>query len=140
MWFMPFSRVRLVLSVTHKDYFGCARTATGKRVYSKKIIRRQQVGKQLISVTALFLALTLAHSNEVPAVALPKQGTCPSGAYCAPSSSAKFAVAKVGSCPSGYSTSGNYCLASDRAKHAVPKVVSCPSGYSTNGDYCLGSK
>jgi len=103
------------------------------------------VGKQLFCATALIVMLTLAHANEVPAVALPKQGTCPSGystsgAYCAPSSSAKFAVAKVGSCPSGYSTSGSYCLATDRAKHAVPKVGSCPSGYSTSGDYCLSSK
>ena len=43
------------------------------------------------------------------------------------------AVAKVGSCPSGYSTSGNYCKPSSSARFALAKVGSCPSGYSTSG-------
>ena len=47
-------------------------------------------------------------------------------------------VAKVGSCPSGYSTSGEYCLAgSGTTRLAVPKGGSCPSGFSTSGAYCL---
>jgi len=54
---------------------------------------------------------------------------------------APAAVPKVGSCPSGYSTSGDYCLAiSDSSKHALPKTGSCPSGHSTSGDYCLSTR
>lgn len=53
---------------------------------------------------------------------------------------APVAVPKVGSCPSGYSTSGDYCLAGSSARHALPKTGSCPSGYSTSGDYCLSSR
>ena len=73
---------------------------------------------------------------------LAKIGSCPSGystsgSYCAPGAQARFAVPKVGSCASGYSTSGAYCLAGKGAHVAVPKTGSCPSGYSTSGDYCL---
>ena len=53
---------------------------------------------------------------------------------------AAVALPKVGSCPSGYSTSGDYCLANQGARHAMPKTGSCPSGYSTSGDYCLSSR
>jgi hypothetical protein len=84
-------------------------------------------------------------AEEAKAVPLVKTGSCPSGYsssgnYCAPNSSATFAVEKKGSCPSGYATSGNYCLAGKNAKIAVQKVGSCPSGYSSSGDYCLSSK
>ncbi len=95
---------------------------------------------------AAALALCSASLFAQPApVALAKTGSCPSGYstsgnYCAPGSGARFAVPKVGSCPSGYSTSGDYCLASAGAKHAMPKTGSCPSGYSTSGDYCLSSR
>ena len=44
-------------------------------------------------------------------------------------------VQKVGSCPSGYSTSGAYCNPSSSARFAVIKTGSCPSGYSTSGAY-----
>ena len=75
---------------------------------------------------------------------LSKVGSCPSGystsgAYCNPGKGGRYAVRKVGSCPSGYSTSGGYCLASQGARYAIPKVGSCPSGSSTSGDYCLKS-
>ena len=50
-------------------------------------------------------------------------------------------VARVGSCPSGYTTSGDYCLAtSDDSRHALPRQGSCPSGYTTSGDYCLSTR
>ena len=93
------------------------------------------------SVLVVFAGLT-AHAGPA-ASAVPRVGSCPSGYstsgdYCNPSSSARYAVPKVGSCPSGYSTSGNYCLASsDSSGHAVIKGGSCPSGYSTSGAYCL---
>ena len=49
------------------------------------------------------------------------------------------ALSKVGSCPSGYSTSGKYCKPSrSSARFAIQKVGSCASGYSTSGAYCLG--
>ncbi|NEX23389.1 hypothetical protein G3480_24365 [Thiorhodococcus mannitoliphagus] len=71
-----------------------------------------------------------------------KTGPCPSGystrgGYCAPGSTARFALAKQGPCPSGYSTSGDYCLAGRQARAALPKVGNCPSGWSTSGAYCL---
>ena len=93
--------------------------------------------------------LTLSLLILMPALAAPpaepvaKVGSCPSGystsgAYCRPGSSARYAVVKVGSCPSGYSTSGEYCLAgSGTTRLAVPKGGSCPSGFSTSGAYCL---
>ena len=49
------------------------------------------------------------------------------------------ALPKVGSCPSGYSTSGDYCKPGSSARYAVVKTGSCPSGYSTSGDYCLAN-
>ena len=99
---------------------------------------------RIIPVLMSLIACDLS-AGEVMAVPLVKNGSCPSGYsssgnYCAPGSSAMFAVEKRGSCPSGYSSSGNYCLASKNAKLAVQKVGSCPSGYSSSGDYCLSSK
>ena len=97
----------------------------------------------------LTLALWVAHAGparaEPAAAPVPKVGSCPSGYstsgnYCTPGSSARFALPKVGACPSGYSTSGDYCLAGSNARLALPKAGSCPSGYSTSGDYCLSSK
>ena len=59
---------------------------------------------------------------------------------CLPSSGARYAVTKVGTCPTGYSTSGDYCLASsDDTPVAVAKGGGCPTGFSTSGDYCLAS-
>ena len=58
------------------------------------------------------------------------------------------AVHKVGSCPSGYTTSGDYCLATSSESTdvealvaiALPKKGSCPSGYTTSGDACRPTK
>ena len=71
-----------------------------------------------------------------------KIGSCPSGyttsgQYCVPGSKARVAIEKQGGCPSGYSTSGAYCLAGSRARPAMSKVGNCPSGWFTNGHYCL---
>ena len=73
---------------------------------------------------------------------LAKVGTCPSrystsGQYCMPGSNARFAIDKRGACPSGYATSGAYCLAGPSARQAMHKVGNCPSGWSTSGGYCL---
>jgi hypothetical protein len=40
-------------------------------------------------------------------------------------------------CSSDYVHSGNYCVPkNDRARAAVPKVGSCPSGWSSSGGSC----
>jgi hypothetical protein len=101
-----------------------------------------------LAAGCLFTVLALLCGGaraEPAAVPVPKVGSCPSGYstsgnYCKPSGGARFALPKVGSCPSGYSTSGDYCLAGSNARHAIPKSGSCPSGYSTSGDYCLSSR
>jgi hypothetical protein len=96
-------------------------------------------------VTPLLLTTQFAFAAELSAVALSKVGSCPSGYsssgnYCTPSKSAHFAIEKDGSCPSGYLTSGAYCLAGNNVKHAVRKNGSCPNGYMTSGNYCLSTK
>jgi hypothetical protein len=73
---------------------------------------------------------------------LAKVGSCPSGystsgRHCMPGKKARYANEKRGSCPSGHATSGTDCLAGPRARPAIPKAGSCPSGWSTNGNYCL---
>ena len=100
-----------------------------------------------IPISLLALGLWAAPVLAGPtAVAVQKVGSCPSGYStsgdsCSPGSNARYAVEKVGSCPSGYSTSGAYCLASsDSSRHAMAKTGSCPSGYSTSGAYCLSSR
>jgi len=100
---------------------------------------------RLLSILAITFAATAVAKADPAAVPVPKVGSCPSGystsgSYCNPGSSARFAMPKVGACPSGYSTSGDYCLAGANARHAIPKGGSCPSGYSTSGDYCLSSR
>ncbi|WP_020505945.1 hypothetical protein [Lamprocystis purpurea] len=72
-----------------------------------------------------------------------KLGTCPSGystsgQYCIPGPRARLALEKRGRCPSAYGTSGAYCLAGSQARPALPKIgAACPSQWSTSGDYCL---
>ncbi len=95
-----------------------------------------------VLVVAVALGWTSSAIADPVPQPLAKIGACPSGyttsgAYCAPGAQARFAVPKVGSCPSGYSTSGAYCLAGKGAHVAVPKTGACPSGYTTSGDYCL---
>ncbi len=107
------------------------------------------IGNRFIKgVLALSMCLVCigTWASDLPATALEKRGSCPSGysisgSYCKPSSNSRFAIEKIGSCPSGYSSSGNYCLAnSSSSKHAMPKIGSCPSGYTTSGSYCLSVK
>jgi hypothetical protein len=115
-----------------------------------KNAERQQRYRDVVAKSMLTLSMYLASislwASDLPATALEKNGSCPSGystsgSYCKPSGNARFAIQKVGSCPSGYSSSGNYCLAtSSSSKHAMPKIGSCPSGYSTSGAYCLSGK
>ena len=75
-----------------------------------------------------------------------KIGSCPSGystsgQYCIPGQNARVALGKREQCPSGYSTSGAYCLAGQQARPALPKVGStCPPGWSTSGHYCLRNR
>lgn len=83
----------------------------------------------------------LADPAMLPAP-LAKVGSCPSGystsgQYCVPGNKARFAIEKRGACPGGYSTSGAYCLAGPRARPAMHKVGNCPPGWSTSGRYCL---
>ncbi len=97
----------------------------------------------IVFAAGLFIVANAAHALQPQP--LPRQGGCPSGysqsgSYCAPGSSARYALLKAGSCPSGYSQSGNYCLAGSSARLALPKIGSCPSGFSQSGDYCLSSK
>jgi len=48
------------------------------------------------------------------------------------------AIARVGSCPTGYSVSGEYCVAASmEAKHAITRFGACPKGYHSSGNYCL---
>lgn len=74
---------------------------------------------------------------------LAKLGNCPSGystsgLYCIPGRQARLALEKRGQCPSGYTASEAYCLASGQARPALPRLgPSCPSGWSMSGDYCL---
>jgi len=95
---------------------------------------------------AAFLVLAFPALADVPrAQPIAKIGSCPSGYsqsgnYCNPGSSARYALPKEGSCPSGYSQSGDYCLAGSSARLAIPRRGSCPSGYSQSGDYCLSSR
>jgi hypothetical protein len=91
---------------------------------------------------------SLAALADAPAAqALARDGSCPSGYsssgnYCVPGSGARFALARNGgSCPSGYFSSGNYCVASSAtSKHAMPRSGSCPSGYFSSSDFCVSNK
>lgn len=48
------------------------------------------------------------------------------------------AIARVGSCPTGYRVSGEYCVAARKeAKHAITRFGACPKGYHSSGNYCL---
>jgi hypothetical protein len=99
-----------------------------------------------ISIGLILLgSLSLSRAFALEAVPVRKVGSCPSGYstsgnYCSPGKTAHFAVEKTGSCPSGYSSSGDYCLAGATSKFAIPKTGSCPSGFSTSGSYCLSFK
>jgi hypothetical protein len=93
----------------------------------------------LWSATVLLLVAPAA------AQPVPKIGTCPSGyqssgGYCAPSATARPALAKTGQCPSGYHASGGYCLGQQGARHAVHRVAACPVGYHVSGAYCLKNR
>ncbi len=101
----------------------------------------------LVKLTIISLALISGIANATPTPQpLVRDDSCPngyqsSGAYCIPSSNAKFAIKRLGSCPSGYYTSGNYCVASfTNSKLAIPRINSCPSGYYSSGNYCISSK
>ena len=50
----------------------------------------------------------------------------------------RVAIARVGSCPTGYGVSGEYCVASsENAKRAITRFGTCPKGYHSSGNYCL---
>jgi hypothetical protein len=106
--------------------------------------------KTLLNLVKLALIGPALASSIVNATPTPqplvRDNSCPSGyhssgAYCIPSSNAKFAIERLGVCPSGYYTSGNYCVASfTNSKLAIPRINSCPSGYYSSGNYCISSK
>lgn len=93
----------------------------------------------------LLMLLPLAGVADTPLTPQPlaKVGPCPSGyttssQYCVPGQKARLALEKYGACPSGYVTSGAYCLAGQAARPAVPKRgATCPAGWSKSGDFCL---
>jgi hypothetical protein len=94
---------------------------------------------------ALIPLVSLADGSMTPQPMI-KLGTCPSGystsgQYCMPRPQARLALERRGQCPTGYGSSGAYCLATPQARPAVPKIgSSCPSGWSTSGDYCLQNR
>lgn len=101
-----------------------------------------------VGMSGLIGFFSLAALADSPAAqALARDGSCPSGYsssgnYCVPGSGARFALARNGgSCPSGYFSSGNYCVASSAtSKHAMPRSGSCPSGYFASSDFCVSTK
>jgi hypothetical protein len=53
---------------------------------------------------------------------------------------AKPAIAKNGTCPSGWMQQGNYCVANDsNPKTVIPRSGTCPSGYMQQGNYCVSN-
>ncbi|WP_295401387.1 hypothetical protein [uncultured Thiocystis sp.] len=105
-------------------------------------IRRRWLGIDCFGALSLLPLVCPADATLTPQP-LAKLGSCPSGytasgQYCNPGPKARVALEKRGQCPSGYTTSGAYCLAGQQARPAVPKRgASCPSGWSASGAYCL---
>ncbi|MBK5963320.1 hypothetical protein CCR95_04250 [Thiocystis minor] len=97
-------------------------------------------------VVLMLLPLVGAADTTLTPQPLAKIGPCPSGYttsghYCAPGQKARLALEKRGTCPRGYATSGAYCLAGPAARPAVPKRgTTCPAGWSTSGDFCLRNR
>ncbi len=98
--------------------------------------------------TGLVLALLIPVNVDAapPAQPIIRDGTCPSGyyagdEYCAPTSSAQFAIKRDGSCPSGYYASDKYYVAAtDSAKAVIPRAGSCPSGWYASGNHCVSTR
>lgn len=99
--------------------------------------------KRLFILILFCLALTFQQAQAQQAIA--RNGSCPSGFntsgnYCVATSSDLHAIERNGSCPSGYNTSGNYCVRKGSGKQAIHRNGSCPSGYNTSGNYCVQSR
>ena len=97
------------------------------------------------ALIGLTLASGIANATPTPQPLI-RGSSCPSGyyssgAYCVPSTTARFAIERIGSCPSGYYSSASYCVASSNdSKLAIPRINSCPSGYYSSGNYCVANK
>lgn len=97
-----------------------------------------------IAIMAM-MGVTLTFEGAAAQQAIARNGSCPSGYntnghYCVATNSHLHAIERNGSCPSGYNTSGNYCVRKGEGKQAIHRNGSCPSGYNTSGNYCVQNR
>ena len=98
----------------------------------------------VMSCSALLAATAWASCKPAPPPStVAKVGSCPNGYtsdgnYCRPhSNSSMFVILKDGSCPNGYTSDGSYCRAHSKDSCLViPKSGSCPNGFTSDGNYC----
>ena len=97
----------------------------------------------LYAIASILLGILILIPQYANAQVL-KLGSCPSGwsssgQYCVAGRNADPIVPKIGAglCPSGWRSSGQYCVAGLSAKGIMMKVGSCPSGWRSSGNYCV---
>ena len=92
-----------------------------------------------------FVWLAMNGTSGLAQQAIARHGSCPSGFnssgnYCVAISSDLHAIERHGSCPSGYNSSGDYCVRKGAGKQAIHRNGSCPSGYNSSGNYCVQNR